>query len=94
MAILIELGGVSRVLTKRREVSLSLAVGASYRQILRELGTRYPVLWGEVLDPATDTLLGANMLNLNGKLMIQPEQLDESPQAGDRLFLISVLAGG
>ncbi len=94
MAILIELGGVSRVLTKRREVSLPLAAGASYRQILRELGTRYPVLWGEVLDPADGTLLSANMLNLNGKLMIRPEQLDESPQAGDRLFLISVLAGG
>ena len=94
MIVQLELGGVSRVLTKEREVSFSLAEGSSYRQLLYKFGERYPILWNEVIDPADGTLLGANMLNLNGKRMLPPEQFDESPQDGDRIFIMSILAGG
>jgi hypothetical protein len=54
----------------------------------------YPALVGEVISKDRQTLLGSNMLSLNGKHMIRPSDLDNSPEAGDKLTLMSILAGG
>ena len=64
------------------------------RDVLRILADQYPALIGDVLQPDGETLYPSNMLNLNGKRMIQPLQMDHSPQAGDHIILMSVLAGG
>jgi hypothetical protein len=59
------------------------------------LGTRYPGLVGQVIDPADRTLYASNLFNLNGKHMIRPDAMaGEGPHDGDRLILMSVLAGG
>ncbi len=39
------------------------------------------------------SLQSSNMLNLNGRHG-QSDQMDESPSDGDRLILMSILAGG
>ena len=94
MNILVELGGISRVLTGVRELSLQVTDDTTFRDILALLGTRYPVLIGQVIHPDGTELFASNMLNLNGRHMLREEQLDESPQDGDRILLMSVLAGG
>lgn len=94
MKILVELGGISRVLTGVREVPLEVADDTTFRDILAILGTRYPVLIGQVIQPDGTDLFASNMLNLNGRHMLREDQLDESPQDGDRVLLMSVLAGG
>mgnify|MGYP006281597199 CR=1 FL=1 len=94
MQVNVEFSGVSRVLTRTRKLSVDLKADATFRDLLHELGRRYPELMGEVINPTNYRLEGANMLNLNGERMLQPDQMDASPQDGDRIILMSVLAGG
>jgi len=94
MEVTVEFAGLSRVLTRKPRVSLSLEDGTTFREILQRLGATYPELVGEVIDPSFAALKSSNMLNLNGKHMIQPTQLDQAPSHGDRLILMSILAGG
>lgn len=94
MNVTVEFAGLARVLTRTPRVSLELDDTTTFYQILRLLGERHPELIGEVISPSFDALKSSNMLNLNGKHMVQPSQMDDSPADGDRLILMSVLAGG
>ena len=94
MQVNVEFSGVSRVLTRTPKISLNLESVATFQDILRLLGERHPELLGEVIDPTDYTLEGANMLNLNGQRMVQPDQMRTSPSDGDRIILMSILAGG
>ncbi len=94
MKILVEFAGVSRVLTGAQQVSLELETGATFEQIVRELAAQYPKLVGTVIHPDQKLLMASNMLNVNGQHMLQPSQMTESPQDGDRIILMSILAGG
>lgn len=94
MNVTVEFAGMARVLTKTPRVNLELDEAATFHQVLRLLGEQYPELVGEVLSPKLDALKSSNMLNLNGKRMIQPAEMDQSPEDGDRLILMSILAGG
>lgn len=94
MNIQMEFTGVSRVVTGEKKVPLDLDDGTTFRDIVRILGVRYPQLIGEVLHVDGETLQASNMLNLNGKRMIQPVHMDDRPSDGDRLILMSILAGG
>ena len=94
MHVTVEFAGMARVLTRTSRVSLELDDSTTFSQILRLLGDRHPELVGDVISPTFDALKSSNMLNLNGKHMIQPTQMDQSPTDGDRLILMSILAGG
>jgi molybdopterin converting factor small subunit len=94
MHISVEFAGIARVVTGERQTALTLDAGTTYREILRVLSVKYPTLIGEVLKSDGVTLFPSNMLNRNGKRMIQPSQMNDVPQDGDRLILMSVLAGG
>lgn len=94
MQVNVEFSGVSRVLTQTQKISLNLKSDATFQDILQVLGKRHPELLGEVINPTDYSLEGANMLNLNGKRMLQPDQMDDAPRDGDRVILMSVLAGG
>ncbi|NBD36429.1 MAG: hypothetical protein GVY30_10600 [Chloroflexi bacterium] len=94
MKVSVEFNGIFRILTKTSHLTLDLAPGTTFCEIIRLLGERYPELAGEVLDADDGALIGSNGLNLNGKRMIQPAELDDAPQEGDRLIFMSVLAGG
>ncbi len=94
MQVLMEFTGIPRIVTGEKQVSLELRDGATFREIVRLLGTRYPKMVGEVLQADGETLQPSNMLNLNGRRMVQPAQMDEAPSDGDRLILMSILAGG
>ena len=94
MKIQIEFTGVSRVVTGEKKIVLDLDDSTTFRDIVQMLGMRYPQLIGEVIHADGETLLASNMLNLNGKRMIQPAHMDDRPSDGDRLILMSILAGG
>jgi molybdopterin converting factor small subunit len=94
MEITVEFAGLARVLTRQSRLVLELESDATFRHILRQLGEMHPELVGEVLHPSFESLKASNMLNLNGKRMVQPSQMDQSPEEGDRLILMSILAGG
>jgi molybdopterin converting factor small subunit len=90
----VEFAGLSRVITHDRSLSLTLDSNTTYRDILHMLADRYPDLIGNVIHPSRESLQSSNMLNLNGKHMISPNQMNQSPSDGDRIILMSVLAGG
>jgi len=94
MNVQMEFTGIPRVVVGLRHVKLDVATDTTFRDIVRLLGVRYPQLIGEVIHTDGETLQASNMLNLNGQRMIQPAHLDECPGDGDRLILMSILAGG
>ena len=94
MQVLIEFMGVARIAGGVKQTTLELEEGTTFRQIVRLLGQQYPKLRGEVIQADGETLQASNMLNLNGRRMIQPAQMDDVPSDGDRLILMSILAGG
>ncbi len=94
MKITVEFAGLARVLTRQSQIHLDVSEGMTFRDILFRLAEMFPQLAGDVIDPTLGTLRSSNMLNLNGKRMIQPSEMDASPQEGDRLILMSILAGG
>ena len=94
MELMVEFAGLSRMHTRTPRFTMQLDETTTFRQILRMLGDRYPELVWDVISPGLRSLQSSNMLNLNGKHMIQPSQMDECPDPGDRLILMSILAGG
>ena len=94
MEVLIEFQGISRVLTKSKKLPLNVSPDTTYRQIIQRLAVLYPNLVGEVIAKDRQTMLGSNMLSRNGKHMIRPADLGNSPEAGDKLTIMSILAGG
>ena len=94
MQVFVEFMGIARVVSGVKKVTLDLEEGTTFRQIVRLLARRYPQLVGEVIQADGETFQASNMLNLNGRRMIQPAQMDDTPCNGDRLILMSILAGG
>ncbi len=93
MKVTVEFSGLARVLTRTKQTTLELEEGTTFREIVKRIGQMYPDLVGQVITPEGE-FIASNMLNRNGKYMIQPEQMDESPDDGDRLVMMSILAGG
>jgi hypothetical protein len=94
MEVLIEFQGISRVLTKSKKLPLNVPSNTTYRQIIQRLAALYPNLVGEVIAKDQQTMFGSNMLSLNGKHMVRPSDLGNSPKSGDKLTIMSILAGG
>ncbi len=94
MRIHVEFLGLSRLAAGAREIALDLEEDTTFRDIVRMLGTRYPKMIGNVIQPDGETLQTPNIFNLNAKRMIQASQMDGSPSDGDRIILMSVSAGG
>jgi hypothetical protein len=94
MNIDVEFIGVSRVLSGVSKVEISIPGNASYRDIISELSNKYPQFNGQLIDPVSKSFIGSSMFNLEGKRMIKPSELDNSPEENGHLILMSVLAGG
>ena len=94
MRIHMEFLGLSRLAAGAKEITLDLEEGTTFRDIVRTLGTRYPDMIGNVIQPDGETLHIPNIFNLNAKRMIQAGQMGDSPSDGDRIILMSISAGG
>jgi molybdopterin converting factor small subunit len=94
MRVHLEFFGLSRLATGAKEITLNLEAGTTFRDIVRLLAVKYPKLLENVIKPDGETLQHPNRFNLNARQMIQPNQMDEGPNDGDRVILMSVSAGG
>ena len=94
MEVLIEFQGISRVLTKSKKLPLNVEPDITFREIIQRLAVLYPGLVGEVIAKDRQTMLGSNMVSLNGKHMLRPTDMEASPAEGDKLTIMSILAGG
>jgi molybdopterin converting factor small subunit len=94
MRIPLEFLGVARLVTGAKEDFFDLHEGATYRELVRHLGQRYPNLIGDVIQPSGNRLQGPNTFYNKDTLSIKPEQMDQSLHDGDQLILMSLSAGG
>jgi molybdopterin converting factor small subunit len=94
MHVQLEFFGLSRLATGAKELTLDLEEGTTFRDIVRLLGTQYPKMLENVISPDGETLHPPNIFNVNAKQMIKPDRMDQCPDDGDRIILMSVSAGG
>jgi len=94
MQVNIEFTGVTRVLTGQPGCSLALVEGDTLGEIVTTLASRYPQLVGDVIAEGGQKLVATNVFSLNGKKILHEDDLQFKPQDGDRLILLSLLAGG
>ncbi len=94
MRIHVDFLGLSRLAAGVKEIAVDLEEDTTFRDIVRMLGTRYPKMIGNVIQPDGEMLQTPNIFNLNAKRMIQASQMDDSPNDGDRIILMSISAGG
>ncbi len=92
--VLVEFTGISRVLTGKMEFQLSLADDAILVDVVRVIGRKFPSLVGEVIEKDGETLIPTNLFSINGKQILNEKQMHYQPIDGDRLILLSLLAGG
>jgi hypothetical protein len=94
MNIEVEFIGVSRILSGVSKANIIIPAGGSYRDIIHELSEEYPAFNGQLIDTENNSFIGSSMFNLDGKRMVKPGELDNTPDEGGHLILMSVLAGG
>lgn len=94
MVILVEFAGVARYFSGVRSTSLDVEPGTSYREIVQIVATHFPNLVGYVIDHGELDLLPENKIVINGQRILPETEMNLSPNEGDRLAFISVLAGG
>jgi len=90
----IELFGLSRLIAGEKEITLKLSEGATFRDVVMALVTRYPDMIGDIVQEDGETMQPPNILNLDGRRMIQENQMDEALRDGDRIIVMSMSAGG
>ena len=94
MRVQFELFGLPRLIAGEKILILSLKQDATFRDAVQALAQKYPDMIGEVIQVDGETLQPPNILNLNGRRMIQPDQADETIKDGDTIVLMSMSAGG
>lgn len=94
MKINIEFTGVAQMLVDHRMIDLEISPGTSYRSIVRILGEKYPSLIGLIIDQDGETLLSSNMFVIDGNMATPAMTMNEVPEEGCRLILMSLITGG
>lgn len=81
-------------MTGKQDCILTLESGNSLREVIVKLANQYPALKGDVIEKDGRNLVPTNLFSLNGQKILHENNLDFTPQDGDKLILLSLLAGG
>jgi molybdopterin converting factor small subunit len=92
--VFVEFSAISRVLTGKSEFSLTLNNGASISDIVSDIGKKFPVLLGQIIEKDGKALIPTNVFSVNGQKIIHETDTDYQPNNGDKLILLSLLSGG
>jgi molybdopterin converting factor small subunit len=94
MHVRVEFLGLSRLVTGVKTQDIELEKGATFQDLVRLLSRMYPAMIGNVIQPNGEILQAPNIFNLDGKRMIQQNQMKDRLDDGDRVVLMSMSAGG
>ena len=94
MHVLVEFTGISRMLTGETEIAIPLQAGAQLVDVVQYISRKFPALIGEIIESDGRSMIPTNLFSLNGEQILHENQLHYRPQNGDRLILLSLLAGG
>lgn len=92
ITVTVELFGVAQLLAKTKEVSLTLAPGATLAEVCQQLAELHAVLLGRVINPDKSSLARGYACNVNGLAFVK--DLSAKVQSGDKIFILSADAGG
>jgi len=90
----VEFSGLSRILAKANDMQLFLSPNQTYVDVIRLVAEKYPALVGNVIDKIKTALFPSNVFSRDGKTIVLPEQMNDTPRDGEVLILLSLLAGG
>ncbi len=90
----VEFSGLSRILASVNDVQLSLDPQHTYTDIINMIAEKFPGLVGNVIAEDKNSLFPSNVFSREGKTIVMPEQFKDTPQDGETLILLSLLAGG
>ncbi len=88
----VELFGAARLISKTKEISLSLPAGATLAQVYALLGEKLPVLVGRVISADKRGLSRGYACNVNGLDFVRNPAVKVN--SGDKIFILSADAGG
>jgi molybdopterin-guanine dinucleotide biosynthesis protein A/molybdopterin converting factor small subunit len=89
-SVSVELFGVARLITKTKEISLSLPPDATLAQVFSALADRLPQLRGRIIN--ADGLIAGYTCNINGMDFVRAPSA--RIKSGDKIFILSADAGG
>lgn len=92
--VTVEFTGISRILTGETEIAIPLQDGGRLEDIVKQLGQRFPALIGEVINDDGRSMIPTNLFSINGEQILHEDQLHYQPKNGERLIMLSLLAGG
>jgi hypothetical protein len=92
--IRVDFSGAAREITQEKFILLTLSNEATYRDIVQTLAQRYPGLVGALISADQQSLLSANLFSRNGEAPIMPDDMEQSPQDGERIVMLYFIVGG
>ncbi len=92
MLVTVELLGLARRLAGDRELALQLQEGATLRDVVAALASRYPQFLDQVIVPRTYDVVSPYFFNIGGRLAAT--SLEDAVDASEPLVLMSLEAGG
>ena len=87
--VTVELTGLARIHTDRKEVSIAVEDGITWRDVIAALAQASPALVGEVITEDRRDFIGSYMLNLGGRRTIHDLDGEARLEEGDRLALLA-----
>jgi molybdopterin converting factor small subunit len=88
----VEFFGLPRRLSGVKETTVRVKAGATLRDVVAALSEMFPAFLGDLVDPQTYDLEEPYFFNIDARHV--PRSLDHVPEAGERLLLLFVEAGG
>ncbi len=92
--ISIEFTNLAKVITGTSVLEVEFAAGTTYGQIVAWLAEQYPDMIGILIQEDKKALMNSNLFIINGEMSQPAFIMEETPQDGDRLTLVSVATGG
>ena len=94
LQVQVEFTGISRMLTGQSEIKLPLQPNSTFADVVKLLGKKYPALLGQIIEKDGNSFIPTNLFSQNGQQIIQDADMGGMVRDGDRLIVISLLAGG
>lgn len=94
MRVQIEFLGLSRLITGQKAQTIDFTEGTTFRELVRQLGSTYPGLIGDVIQPERDELQPPNVFHSKDGHFVKQDQLDQNLKPDDHIVLMSLSAGG
>jgi hypothetical protein len=90
----VEFTGLAKDIAGQKEIKINLTPHDTYHDVVGKLAELYPNLVNILIAPDKKTFLSSNLFIINDEMTEPVFIMDQHPNNGDRLTLLSVMTGG